>query len=118
MRRFLNNWYLVSGWLAAISMVLMTVLVVAQIVGRIVGVVVPSVIQISGFLLAATIFLGLAYTMAAGDHIRVTIALEMAGRRVRLWLEAYFRSPPRSMSAGLSGNMSLILTPRIHGYPG
>ena len=34
MRRFLDRLYLVSGWLAAISMVLMTVLVVVQIVAR------------------------------------------------------------------------------------
>ena len=89
MRRFLDRLYLVCGWLAAISMVLLTVLVVAQIVGRVVNVVVPSVIQISGFLLAATIFFGLAYTMAAGDHIRVTILFEMVGRRVRFWLESW-----------------------------
>lgn len=95
MRRFLDRLYLVSGWLAAISMVLMTLLVVAQIAARLFNYVVPSVIQISGFLLATTIFFGLAYTMATGDHIRVTIVLEMVGRRVRLWLEGW------SLVAGL-----------------
>lgn len=89
MRKFLDGWYLISGWLAAASMVVMTVLVIAQIIGRLVNVVIPSVIQLSGFLLAATIFLSLAYTMAAGDHIRVTIVLEMVSRRVRLWLEGW-----------------------------
>lgn len=70
-------------------MALMAVLVIAQVVGRIVGVVVPSVIQLSGFLLAATIFLSLAYAMAAGDHIRVTIVLDMVSQRVRLCLEVW-----------------------------
>lgn len=95
MRRFLDRLYLVSGWLAASSMVLMTILVVVQIVARLFNYVVPSVIQISGFLLATTIFFGLAYTMATGDHIRVTIVLDMVGRRVRLWLEGW------SLVAGL-----------------
>lgn len=89
MRKFLDSLYLASGWLAAISIVAMTILIVSQIVGRLFNVVVPSAIQLSGFLLAASIFLGLAYTMAKGDHVRVTLVLEMVSPRVRLWLEGW-----------------------------
>ena len=49
--------------------------ILAQIVGRWVGIIVPSTEDFSGFFLAASSFLALAYTLRAGGHIRVTLLL-------------------------------------------
>ncbi|MEI8632394.1 TRAP transporter small permease subunit [Vibrio sp. PP-XX7] len=42
-------------------------------VGRWFGVIIPSSDDFAGFLLAASSFLGLAYTFRAGGHIRVSL---------------------------------------------
>lgn len=89
MRRFLDGLYRASGWLAALMLVAMVVVIMAQVLGRLVGVVVPSATQMSGFLMAVAVFLALAYTLAAGEHIRVTIVAEHVGKRARWWLELW-----------------------------
>lgn len=89
LRSTLDGLYRASGWLAALSLLAIAIVVVAQIVGRPFGIVVPSVPQMAGFFLAATIFLGLAYTLAEGEHIRVVILLERLPPRARWWVELW-----------------------------
>jgi TRAP-type C4-dicarboxylate transport system permease small subunit len=74
-RRSLDALYRVSGVVAAICLALIAGLVVAQIVGRMVGVLVPGADDLAGYALVATSFLGLAYTLKSGGHIRVALLL-------------------------------------------
>jgi len=73
MRRFLDRLYLISGYMAGAFLSLMALLILAQIVARWFGVIIPSTEDFSGFLLAATSFMALAYTLRSGDHIRVNL---------------------------------------------
>ena len=62
--------------------------IVAQICGRLVGVTIDST-ETGGFSLAATTFLGLAYTFKSGTHVRVNLLIRhasgAAARIVELW---------------------------------
>jgi len=87
MRRFLNTLYRVSGALAATFLVAIAVVVLLQVGANIIdwavklvtsqaiGLVVPSYAELTGFFLAASSFLALAYTLRAGGHIRVSLLL-------------------------------------------
>ncbi len=73
MRRALDFAYAASGVLAAFFMVLMTALVVVQIGARLIGTQVPSADDFARMAMAASAFLGLAYALRTGAHIRVTL---------------------------------------------
>ncbi|TYL46613.1 TRAP transporter small permease [Marinomonas sp. IMCC 4694] len=68
--------YQASGLLAGLCIVIITLLLLAQIVGRLLGFIVPSAEDFAGYALAASTFLGLAYTFREGGHIRVTLVIE------------------------------------------
>ncbi len=89
--RVLKTLYDIGLALAALCIMLTTVLVLAQIGGRMMGLIVPSVPEVAGFLLGATIFLALPATMRAGEHIRITILLEALDLRLQLGLEFLYR---------------------------
>ncbi|SDF89177.1 MULTISPECIES: TRAP transporter small permease [Thalassobaculum] len=74
-RRVLDGLYLASAALAAMLLAGIGVLILAQIVGRFFGIVVPSANEISGFFLATSTFLALAYSFRGGTHIRVTLVV-------------------------------------------
>lgn len=71
--KFLDRLFTWSGYLAGIFLVAIAVLVVAQIVARLVGQQIPSADEFAGYSLAASSFLGLAYSFRSGSHIRVTL---------------------------------------------
>ncbi|HEY7804979.1 MAG TPA: TRAP transporter small permease [Orrella sp.] len=71
--RFLDRLFTWSGYLAGIFLVTIAVLVVAQIVARFLGHQIPSADEFAGYSLAASSFLGLAYSFRSGSHIRVTL---------------------------------------------
>ncbi|MFV0475363.1 MAG: TRAP transporter small permease [Pikeienuella sp.] len=87
MRPALNLIYRLSGILAALFIVAITALVFAQVclnltdriatlaTGAAIGLTIPSYSDFTGFFLAASTFLGLAYTLRVGGHIRVTLFL-------------------------------------------
>ena len=77
MRRFLDLLYGACGILAGISVVGILATVLFQVLSRYVAVTFDAT-EISGFLLAAAIFLGLAYTFKAGAHIRMTSLIHSA----------------------------------------
>ncbi|PYF82251.1 TRAP-type C4-dicarboxylate transport system permease small subunit [Marinomonas alcarazii] len=68
--------YLCSGLLSGLCIVIITSLLLAQIVGRLFGFIVPSAEDFAGYALAASTFLGLAYTFREGGHIRVTLLIQ------------------------------------------
>ena len=72
LRKFLDGLYLGSGILAALFMALIGVSILAQVVGRMLKLTVDMT-EISGFFMAASTFLGLAYTFRHGGHIRISL---------------------------------------------
>jgi TRAP-type C4-dicarboxylate transport system permease small subunit len=91
MRRFLDTLYTLSGALAALSILLITIVVILQVAFSIItrlrlseaALTIPSYADISGYLLASSSFLALAYALTRGGHIRVTLVLNAAGPRIR-----------------------------------
>ena len=79
MRRGLDALYLVSGYLACLSLALIGASIIGQIAGRFIGVAFDAT-EISGFFMAASTFLGLGYTFRAGAHVRVTLIIGRLGR--------------------------------------
>lgn len=101
MRTFLDRFYAVTLYLAAVCLVIIAVLVGAQVIGRIFdtalklfgyrpyGFLVASLAEIAGYLLAAASFLALAGTLKRGAHIRVTMLLGALSVRVRFLFELW-----------------------------
>ena len=88
LRRFLDGLYLGSGVLAAAFMALIGLSILAQVAGRMLGLTVDMT-EVSGFFMAASTFLGLAYTFRHGGHIRISLlVVRMSGVRrkaLELW---------------------------------
>jgi TRAP-type C4-dicarboxylate transport system permease small subunit len=75
-RRLLDGLYLAAGVLAAVFMVAILLVVLGSIVTRLLHVTFPGATDYAGYCMAASSFLGLAYTFRRGAHIRVTLALD------------------------------------------
>lgn len=101
MRNFLDALYRASGAVAAgfIALICLTVVlqvganIIDKIVGLIsgtpLGLIVPSYAEFTGFFLAAATFFGLAYTLRAGSHIRVTLLVAQIEGPARKWIEVW-----------------------------
>jgi TRAP-type C4-dicarboxylate transport system permease small subunit len=95
MLRLLDALYRVAGWIAAASIVLITVLVSAQvslnIVARIGGpdwsFTIPSYADFAGYFLATATFMALAHTLREGGHIRVNLVVQTLPPGLRWVLE-------------------------------
>jgi len=84
-RKKLDSLYNAGGYLAAFFLVTICLLVVVQVsfncidristltTGTAIGLTIPSYSDFTGFFLASSSFLALAYTMRKGSHIRVTL---------------------------------------------
>ena len=83
MRSILDRIYTLSGALSGALILGITLIIMAQIVGRWFGIVIPSTDDFSGFMLAASSFLGLAYTLKTGGHIRVSLVIQRLPARYR-----------------------------------
>lgn len=88
MRRFLDTLYTVSGALAAFFLMMIGVSILLQIAGRLLNIAFDAT-EISGFCMAASTFLGLAYTLRAGAHIRVNLLISRFGPRGRRLIEIW-----------------------------
>lgn len=83
----LDRLYRAAGALAGVFLVAICVIVTAQIVARQFEAIIPSADQFAGFCLAATSFLGLAYSFRSGSHIRVTLFTQaLTGLPARLMI--------------------------------
>jgi TRAP-type C4-dicarboxylate transport system permease small subunit len=76
MRQALDSLYRLSGLLSAFFLLMIAVLVTAQIVGRMFDVLIPSADDFARLSMAASSFLGLAWALRRGAHIRVALLLE------------------------------------------
>ena len=104
MRIILDRLYQAGLTLAALSFAAIAGLVLYQIVGRLIdrvaravgfpppGLTVPSLAEIGAFLFVGAVFLGLAGTLRAGGHVRVTLMIRVlpptAGRALGLAVSA------------------------------
>lgn len=100
MRRVLDAIYAAAQGLAAACFAAIAALVLVQIAGRLLdrgltaigrqalGVAIPSLAEIGAFLFVAAAFLGLAGTLRAGGHVRVTLLTGRLGPRAARALSA------------------------------
>lgn len=89
MRRFLDRLYQGCGVLAAIFIVCIALAILAEVVGRMLGILIPAATEFAGYCLASAVFLALAYTLVSGEHIRVSLLLQRAPKRIRHALEIW-----------------------------
>lgn len=87
MRAALELLYRSSGLLAGFFLVAIAALTAIQIAGRLLGFAAYSFDDFAGFCLAATSFLGLAWTFRANEHIRMTLLLHHLQSGARRALE-------------------------------
>ena len=84
MRTALNAIYKGSGLLAGFFLVAIAILSLTQIVERLLGIAAHSYYEFAGYCMAASSFLGLAWTLRSNEHIRMTLAISgLAGKRRR-----------------------------------
>ena len=83
MRAALDLVYRASGLLAGFFLVAIALLTAAQVIGRVLGHGAYSFDDFAGFCLAATSFLGLAWTFRQNEHIRMTLVLHHARGALR-----------------------------------
>ncbi len=76
-RTLLESLYKLSGYLAGFFLLAIALTIVAQVVGRFVGVTIDAT-ELAGFCLAASTFLGLAFALRAGSHIRINLLIRHA----------------------------------------
>ena len=74
--RNLNKLYKFSGYIAAIFLIFVAVLILIGISSRIFGFYIRGLAEYSGYCMAAASFFALAYTFVEGGHIRITLFLE------------------------------------------
>lgn len=86
-RRALDLLYDLAGWLAALFMIAILVIIVAQIGARLLAIKFPGGTEYAGYTMAAASFLALAHTFRRGGHIRVELVLQHLGAAVRRRVE-------------------------------
>jgi TRAP-type C4-dicarboxylate transport system permease small subunit len=87
MRKLLDRVYLATGWLAALCVLVICVLMVGQSILREFGVATGATNDIVAWLCAASAFLAMAHAFKHGDFVRVTLVLEKVSPGVRRTLE-------------------------------
>ena len=86
-RRFLDGLYLGAGWLAALMVAVICVLMIAQSVLREFHVRTGAVNDVVAWCCAAAAFLAMAHAFKHGDFVRVTLTMEKVSPRVQRALE-------------------------------
>ncbi|MCG7622201.1 TRAP transporter small permease [Epibacterium sp. Ofav1-8] len=121
MRPVLDLIYRAAGGLAAFFIVAIVALVFAQVIlnladkvsaaiwGVGVGLTIPSYSDFTGFFLAASSFLALAYALRAGGHIRVTLLTNTLSPRLRRLFEIVVIGLALVMSGYATWYMGLLL---------
>lgn len=88
-RRALDRVYGAAAWMAALFMIGTLVMILLSIGGRLLNFHVRGTDAYAGYCMAAAAFLALAHTFKRGEHIRVTLLLDHAGRGGRHILELW-----------------------------
>lgn len=121
MRRCLDLIYTSAGGLAALCILAIVVLVFAQVglnmadkvsaalFGSGIGLTIPSYSDFTGFFLASSTFLALAYALRAGGHIRVTLLTARLPDGLRRIAEIWVIAVALCMSAYATWYMGLLV---------
>ena len=81
----LKSIYRISGYIAAIFLILVAVFILTGITSRIFGFYIRGLAEYSGYSMAASSFFALAYTFYDKTHIRITLFIEkIESKRRRL----------------------------------
>lgn len=88
-RRALDRVYGAAAWMAALFMIGTLAMILLSIGGRLLNFHVRGTDAYAGYCMAAAAFLALAHTFKRGEHIRVTLLLDHAGRSGRHILELW-----------------------------
>ena len=99
---YLRNLYRLSGYIAAIFLILVATFILTGIASRIFGFYIRGLAEYSGYCMAASSFLALAYTFGEKGHIRITLFLEKSNKSIRRFLELWCLSAATVFSGFLS----------------
>ena len=106
---YLKALYRLSGYAAAIFLVLIAIFILTGIASRIFGFYIRGLAEYSGYCMAASSFLALAYTFGEKGHIRITLFLEKSNKKIRRYLELWCLSISTFFSGFLSFYFVAIL---------
>ena len=99
---YLKNLYQLSGYVAAMFLVFVAIFILTGIASRLFGFYIRGLAEYSGYCMAASSFLALAYTFGEKGHIRITLFLEKANKNIRRILELWCLSVATFFSFFLS----------------
>ena len=99
---YLRSLYRLSGYIAAVFLILVAVFILTGIASRIFGFYIRGLAEYSGYCMAAASFLALAYTFGEKGHIRITLFLEKSNKTIRRYLEIWCLSIATFFSGFLS----------------
>jgi len=99
---YLKTLYRLSGYIAAIFLILVATFILTGIASRIFGFYIRGLAEYSGYCMAASSFLALAYTFGEKGHIRITLFLEKSSKKIRRFLELWCLSISTFFSGFLS----------------
>ena len=86
---YLKTVYRFSGYIAAFFLILVATFILTGIASRIFGFYIRGLAEYSGYSMAASSFLALAYTFGEKGHIRITLFLEKSKKDIRRILELW-----------------------------
>ena len=86
---YLRILYKLSGYIAAVFLILVATFILTGIASRIFGFYIRGLAEYSGYSMAASSFLALAYTFGEKGHIRITLFLEKSKEKIRKILELW-----------------------------
>lgn len=87
-RRVLDSVYTFAGYIAALCLLAILLVIVAQMATRWMGISIPGLSEYAGYLMASASFLAFAHGLNHGVHIRVNLLLRALGRH-RFWGEIW-----------------------------
>ena len=99
---YLKALYRLSGYTAAIFLIFVATFILTGIASRIFGFYIRGLAEYSGYCMAASSFLALAYTFGEKGHIRITLFLEKSNKNIRRFLELWCLSAATFFSGFLS----------------
>ena len=100
--KYLRTLYRLSGYIAAIFLILVATFILTGIASRLFSFYIRGLAEYSGYCMAASSFLALAYTFGEKGHIRITLFLEKSNKSIRRFLELWCLSVATFFSGFLS----------------
>lgn len=107
MRSFLNKIYIASGYLAAMFLVGILFAIMWQVISRWLGRTADAT-EVAGMFLAASTFLGLAYTFREGAHVRINLIVGHLPAAIQRWVEFFNCLVALGTVAFVSWNMWIL----------